>query len=35
MQRFDFLVRTRVLTPEQAEAYAPCCEASTPGELSP
>jgi hypothetical protein len=35
MQRFDFLVRTRALTPAEAQAYEECCEADEPGRLSP
>jgi hypothetical protein len=35
MQRFDFLVRTRALTPQEAEAYDACCEMPEPGRLSP
>lgn len=35
MQRFDFLVRTRTLTPAEAEAYEPCCATEEPGRLSP
>ncbi len=35
MQRFDFLVRTRTLTPAEAEAYEPCCATDEPGRLSP
>jgi hypothetical protein len=35
MQRFDFLVRTRTLTPAEAQAYEPCCEDEEPGRLSP
>jgi len=35
MQRFDFLVRTRQLTPTEAQAYDPCCEMEEPGHLSP
>jgi hypothetical protein len=35
MQRFDFLVRTRMLTPTEAQAYEPCCEVEEPGRLSP
>jgi hypothetical protein len=35
LQRFDFLVRTRVLTPAEAEAYPACCETAAPGSLSP
>jgi hypothetical protein len=35
MQRFDFLVRTRQLTPTEAHAYEPCCETEEPGRLSP
>jgi hypothetical protein len=35
MQRFDFLVRTRTLTPQEAQAYEPCCEVDEPGRLSP
>jgi hypothetical protein len=31
MQRFDFLVRSRTLTP----SYEPCCEVEEPGRLSP
>jgi hypothetical protein len=34
-QRFDFFVRTRVLTAQEAQAYEPCCEADEPGRLSP
>jgi hypothetical protein len=34
-QRFDFFVRARVLTPQEAQAYEPCCEADDPGRLSP
>ena len=35
MQRFDFVVRTRTLTPAEAQAYEPCCEADESGRLSP
>jgi hypothetical protein len=35
MQRFDFLVRTRTLTQQEAQAYEPCCEVEEPGRLSP
>jgi hypothetical protein len=35
MQRFDFLVRTRTLTAQEAEAYEPCCEVEEPGLVSP
>jgi hypothetical protein len=35
MQRFDFLVRTRVVTPQEAEAYDVCCDIAEPGRLSP
>jgi hypothetical protein len=34
-QRFDFFVRTRVLTAQEAQAYETCCEADEPGRLSP
>jgi hypothetical protein len=34
-QRFDFFVRARVLTAQEAQAYEPCCEADEPGRLSP
>ena len=34
-QRFDFFVRARALTPQEAQAYEPCCEADEPGRLSP
>ena len=35
MQRFDFLVRTRTLTPAEAKAFEECCEDPEPGRLSP
>jgi hypothetical protein len=35
MQRFDFLVRARVLTNEEAEAYRAKLDADEPGGLSP
>jgi hypothetical protein len=35
MQRFDFLVRNRLLTATEAQAYEPCCDAEEPGRLSP
>jgi hypothetical protein len=34
-QRFDFFVRTRVLTAQEAQAYEPCCADEEPGRLSP
>ena len=35
MQRFDFLVRTRTLTPAEVQAYEACCAEDEPGQLSP
>lgn len=35
MQRFDFLVRTRMLTEEEAAAYQEKCTKREPGKLSP
>ena len=35
MQRFDFLVRTRILTAAEAQAYEECCELPEPGQISP
>jgi hypothetical protein len=35
MQRFDFLVRTRVLTEEEAQAYREKLDKREPGQLSP
>jgi hypothetical protein len=35
MQRFDFLVRTRELTEEEATAYREQVEKREPGQLSP
>jgi hypothetical protein len=35
MQRFDFLVRTREVTPAEAQEFEPCCETPEPGRLSP
>jgi hypothetical protein len=35
MQRFDFLVRTRMLTAAEAQAYEPCCADEEPGRQSP
>jgi hypothetical protein len=35
MQRFDFLVRTRTLTDQEAQAYRECFQPGEPGDLSP